>query len=117
ISVRVDIWGVQALMSEKIRNLLEAGSVSHEAAGHRVTEHVGTPTWGVDSGATKCADRSCSDGVDRERSPPMTSEMLNESPTLRRCRTPLAQIAGDRPTGLPRQWQHCASASFACSQP
>ena len=104
-------------MSEEVSHLLEARSASYQAAGYRVTEHVGAFQWRIDSGAAKCTGRSFRDGVARERPATATSEVLNEYPTLGSRRASFAQISDDGSAGLTWKWQYRASTSLACAQP
>ena len=102
-------------MSEKVRNLLEAGTASHQAAGYRVTKDVGALEGRIDPRTVKRTGRGLRNGMARERLTTPTPQVLDEYSALSSGRTTLAQVAGDSTTGLARQWQHGASASLACS--
>src|SRR5882762_4876781 len=117
VDLCVDRRGIQALMSEKVRNLLEAGAASYQATGHRVTKHVGALQRCLDSGAAKGTGRDLRSRVTGERLAAATPEVLDEDPALGSRRTTLAQVAGDGATGFARQRQHRAAACLACSQP
>ena len=63
-------------MAEDVSDLLEAGSLSHHAAGHRVPEHVGAGERRVDRRPAERAGHDTRDGRARQRLAATISEVL-----------------------------------------